>query len=73
VWAAEAALELGDEAAAEVTYAEAYTLGCEIVDPCWEALVLTELLELDPPITAPSWRGRCGWRPRGRCRTCSTG
>jgi hypothetical protein len=34
VWAAEAALELGDEAAAETMYAEAYTLGCEIGDPC---------------------------------------
>jgi hypothetical protein len=43
VWAAEAALELGDEAAAETTYAEAYTLGCEIGDPCWEALALRGL------------------------------
>jgi tetratricopeptide (TPR) repeat protein len=43
VWAAEAALELGDQAAAEVTYAEAYTLGCEIGDPCWEALALRGL------------------------------
>jgi DNA-binding SARP family transcriptional activator len=43
VWAAEAALELGDEAAAEATYAEAYTLGCEIGDPCWEALALRGL------------------------------
>lgn len=43
VWAAEAALELGDQAAAETTYAEAYTLGCEIGDPCWEALALRGL------------------------------
>jgi hypothetical protein len=43
VWAAEAALERGDEAAAETTYAEAYTLGCEIGDPCWEALALRGL------------------------------
>jgi DNA-binding SARP family transcriptional activator len=43
VWAAEASLELGDEAAAETTYAEAYTLGCEIGDPCWEALALRGL------------------------------
>jgi hypothetical protein len=43
VWAAEAALELADEAAAETTYAEAYTLGCEIGDPCWEALALRGL------------------------------
>ena len=43
VWAAEAALELGDEAAAETAYAEAYTLGCEIGDPCWEALALRGL------------------------------
>jgi DNA-binding SARP family transcriptional activator len=43
VWAAEAELELGDEAGAETTYAEAYTLGCEIGDPCWEALALRGL------------------------------
>jgi tetratricopeptide (TPR) repeat protein len=43
VWGAEAALELGDEAAAETAYAEAYTLGCEISDPCWEALALRGL------------------------------
>jgi ATP/maltotriose-dependent transcriptional regulator MalT len=43
VWAAEAALELGDEATAETMYAEAYTLGCEIGDPCWEALALRGL------------------------------
>jgi hypothetical protein len=43
VWAAEAALELGDEAAAETMYAEAYTLGGEIGDPCWEALALRGL------------------------------
>jgi hypothetical protein len=43
VWGAEAAFELGDEAAAETAYAEAYTLGCEIGDPCWEALALRGL------------------------------
>jgi ATP/maltotriose-dependent transcriptional regulator MalT len=43
VWGAEATLELGDEAAAETAYAEAYTLGCEIGDPCWEALALRGL------------------------------
>ena len=43
VWAGEAALELGQEAAAETTFAEAYTLGCEIGDPCWEALALRGL------------------------------
>jgi DNA-binding SARP family transcriptional activator len=43
VWAAEASLELGDEATAETMYAEAYTLGCEIGDPCWEALALRGL------------------------------
>jgi hypothetical protein len=43
VWAAEAALTLGDQATAEATYAEAYTLGCEIGDPCWEALALRGL------------------------------
>jgi hypothetical protein len=106
VWAA---------AAAETLYAEAYTLGCEIGDPCWEALalrglaliaqrdrragqardllteavaccrrlsdvyrwaevvVLTDLLELDPPRTRPRRRGRSGWRPPARCRTCSSG
>jgi hypothetical protein len=115
VWAAEAALALGDEAAAETMYAEAYTLGCEIGDPCWEALalrglaliaqrerragqarnllteavaccrrlsdvyrwaevvVLTDLLELDPARTRPRRRGRSGWRPPARCRTCSSG
>jgi hypothetical protein len=43
VWAAEAALALGDEAAAETVYAEAYTLGGEIGDPCWEGLALRGL------------------------------
>jgi DNA-binding SARP family transcriptional activator len=43
VWAAEASFELGDEATAETMYAEAYTLGCEIGDPCWEALALRGL------------------------------
>lgn len=39
-WSAEATLMLGDATAAEGLYSEAFALGCEIGDPCWEALAL---------------------------------
>jgi hypothetical protein len=50
VWAGEAALELGQEAAAETTFAEAVACCRRQSDVYkWaEALVLTDLLELDP-------------------------
>ena len=35
--------------AAETMYAEAYTLGCEIGDPCWEALALRGLARCKRP------------------------
>ena len=39
----EAALRLGEVSAAHGLFSEAFALGCEIADPCWEALSLRGL------------------------------
>ncbi len=43
VWSAEAALLSGDVTTAERLYGEAFALGCESGDPCWETLALRGL------------------------------
>lgn len=42
-WSAEASFLLGDATTAEALYSEAFALGCEIGDPCWEVLALRGL------------------------------
>ncbi|MPZ67961.1 MAG: hypothetical protein GEU71_00330 [Actinobacteria bacterium] len=47
VWGAEADLRLGRADKARSSYEEAFALGVEIGDPCWEALALRGLALLD--------------------------
>lgn len=44
---AEAASGAGDQAVAQRMFSEAFALGCEIADPCWEAMSLRGLALLD--------------------------
>ena len=47
VWGAEADLRLGESDEARTSYEEAFALGVEVGDPCWEALALRGLALLD--------------------------
>jgi DNA-binding SARP family transcriptional activator len=47
VWAGSVEEQVGEPEEARAIYSEAYALGCEIVDPCWEALALRGLARLD--------------------------
>lgn len=47
VWGAEADLKLGKSDKARTSYEEAFALGDEIGDPCWEALAVRGLALLD--------------------------
>jgi len=44
---AEAAVGMGDREVAQRVFSEAFALGCEIGDPCWEAMSLRGLALLD--------------------------
>ena len=46
IWSGQASRRLGDVAGARGRFEEAYALGCEIADPCWESLAVWGLAGL---------------------------